>query len=47
MRIDHEGAEFPYRQLANLLRAAIKSGRPPGAASPPSGHSCGTPAWAG
>jgi GntR family transcriptional regulator len=31
MRIDHEGAEFPYRQLANLLRAAIKSGRyPPG-----------------
>ncbi len=31
MRIDHEGAVFPYRQLANLLRADIKSGRyPPG-----------------
>lgn len=29
MEIDHGGAEFPYRQLAAILRARISSGEYP------------------
>lgn len=35
MVIDHAGAEFPYRQLAAILRARITDGTyPPGRAIP-------------
>jgi DNA-binding GntR family transcriptional regulator len=35
MRIDPEGAAFPYQQIANWLRREIQSGRyPPGARLP-------------
>lgn len=35
MRIDHDSAEFPYLQLAAILREAIASGEyPPGAKLP-------------
>ncbi len=35
VHIDHEGDEFPYVQLANLLRERIRSGEyPPGRAIP-------------